>query len=71
MRLRKKYITITALLLANLALIASIVVGFTPEAVLAKATEPSGFETERLFRDMKIIRMSRIAPPLESVKSLL
>ncbi len=65
MRLRKKYITITALLLVNLALIASIGVSFTPEAVLAKATEPSGFETGRLFRDMNIIRMHRIAPPVE------
>ncbi len=65
MRLRKKYITIAALLLVNLALIASIGVSFTPEAVLAKATELSDFETERLFRDMKIIRMHRIAPPVE------
>ena len=65
MRLRKKYITITVLLLVNLALIASIGVSFTPETVLAKATEPSDFETERLFRDMKIIRMHRIAPPVE------
>ncbi len=56
---------ITALLLANLALIASIGVSFTSEAVLAKATEPSDFETERLFRDMRIIRMHRIAPPVE------
>jgi peroxiredoxin len=56
---------ITALLLANLALIASIGVSFTPEAVLAKATELSGFEADRLFRDMKIIRMPRIAPPVE------
>lgn len=65
MRLRKKCITVTALLLVNLALIASIGVSFTPEAVLAKATEPSDFETERLFRDMRIIRMYRIAPPVE------
>ena len=65
MRLRKKYITIAALLLVNLALIASIGVSFTPEAVLAKATELSDFETERLFRDMNIIRMPRIAPPVE------
>ena len=65
MRLRKKHITITALLLVNLALIPSIGVSFTPETVLAKATEPSDFETERLFRDMKIIRMHRIAPPVE------
>ncbi len=65
MRLRKKYVAITVLLLVNLALIASIGVSFTPEAVLAKATEPSDFETEQLFRDMRIIRMHRIAPPVE------
>ncbi len=65
MRLRKKYVAITVLLLVNLTLIASIGVSFVPEAVLAKATEPSDFETERLFRDMKIIRMYRIAPPVE------
>ena len=65
MRLRKKYITITALLLANLVLIASEGVSFTPEASLVKATEPSDFETGRLFRDMDIIRVPRIAPPVE------
>lgn len=65
MRLRKKYVAITVLLLANLVLIASIGVSFMPEVVLAKTTEPSDFETERLFRDMKIIRMYRIAPPVE------
>ncbi len=65
MRLRKKYIIITALLLANLVLIASKGVSFTPEAALAKATEPSDFKTDRLFRNMNIIRMPRIAPPVE------
>jgi peroxiredoxin len=56
---------ITALLLANLVLITSEGLSFTPEAALAKAIEPSDFETERLFRDMNIIRMHRIAPPVE------
>ena len=64
-KIEADFITITALLLVNLALIPSIGVSFTPETVLAKATEPSDFETERLFRDMKIIRMHRIAPPVE------
>ena len=56
---------LTALLLANLVLITSEGLNFTPEAALAKAIEPSDFETERLFRDMNIIRMHRIAPPVE------
>ncbi len=62
---RKKYITITALLLVNLALITSEGLSFALEATLVKATETSGPETGRLFRDMKIIRMHRIAPPVE------
>jgi hypothetical protein len=65
MRLRKKYITITALLLSNLLLIVSEGVSFTPKAALVKATQPSDFETKRLFRDMNIIRIPRIAPPVE------
>jgi peroxiredoxin len=65
MRLRRKYIKITALLFANLVLIASEGLSFTPEAALAKVTEPSDFETGRLFRDMDIIRIPRIAPPVE------
>jgi len=36
----------TTLLLANLVLIASEGVSFTLEAALAKATEPSDFETD-------------------------
>ncbi len=56
---------ITTLLFANLVLIVSEGVSFTPEAALVKATEPSDFETGRLFRDMDIIRMPRIAPPVE------
>ena len=65
MGLRKKYITITVLLFANLVLIASEGVSFTPEAALVKAAEPSDVESGRLFRDMDIIRMPRIAPPVE------
>lgn len=65
MRLRKKYITITALLLANFVLITSEGVSFALENALAKATETSGLETGRLFRDMRIIEVPRIAPPVE------
>ncbi len=65
MGLRKKYITITVLLFANLVLIASEGVSFALEATLVKATETSDFEADRLFSDMKIIRMPRIAPPAE------
>lgn len=54
-----------ALLLANLFLIALEGLIFTPEAALAKATEPSDGKTGRLFRDMNIIRIPRIAPPVE------
>lgn len=65
MRLRKKYITITALLLANLVLITSEGVSFALETALVKAVETSGPETGQLFRDMRIIEVPRIAPPVE------
>ena len=56
---------ITALLLANLVVIPSEGVSFALEAALAKATETSGPETGRLFREMRIIEVPRIAPPVE------
>ena len=65
MRLRRKYIKITALLLVNLVLITSEGLCFMPETALAKATEISDSETGLLFRDMGIIEVPRLAPPVE------
>jgi len=65
MRLRNKYVTIAALLLAGIILITYQGVSFTPEAALAVTAEIVDRTTDRLFGDMGIIKVPRLAPPVE------
>jgi peroxiredoxin len=65
MRLIEKNVTILTRLLAVIILITLVNTGIKSSAASASTANAVSNKTDRLFRDMGIIRVPRIAPPVE------